>query len=179
MFIAPPINSAFMAQGRAKPATVSAAPLFDWFKAEKSHRGRLRAAGYTDGRITNWKKRGIPRAEVPAVAGHMGLTFEQYLVKAGEQVHQLEQPASRYGTLSEDALEIARAFDKMQPQTRERVREHVFIYSVIDRSFPWLRSGKPVSDKYDAFEKWHAENLQTALTLEAARIVKFKPDSQK
>jgi hypothetical protein len=74
--------------------------------------------------------------------------------------------------ISEEALEIARAFDKMQPQTKERVREHVFMYSVIDRSFPWLRSGRPVSDNYGKFEKWHVDNMQAQLALEAARITK-------
>jgi transcriptional regulator with XRE-family HTH domain len=74
--------------------------------------------------------------------------------------------------VSEEALEIARAFDKMQPQTKERVREHVFMYSVIDKSFPWLRTGRPVSDNYGKFEKWHVDNMQAQLALEAARIAK-------
>lgn len=174
-FRIPLINSVFMgreAARRANAPTVSAAPLFDWFKADKANRGRLRAAGYTDGRITNWRERGIPRAQVGAVAAKMGLSFEQYLERAGEPVNEVREAGAIYQALSDEALEIARAFDQMQPQTKERVREHVFIYSIVDKSFPWLRTGRPVSDTYGKFERWHTDNMQAQLALEAARIAK-------
>lgn len=73
-----------------------------------------------------------------------------------------------------EALEIARAFDRMQPQTQERAREMVFLLSIIDRSFPWLRSGKPVSENYSKFEKWHQDNMAAQLALEASRISKIR-----
>lgn len=73
------------------PDTVSSVPLFDWFKLDKSRRSALRRAGYSDGRITNWKSRGIPRAEVGSVAAIMGLTYEEYLAAAGIE------SASSYG----------------------------------------------------------------------------------
>lgn len=66
-----------------RPDTVSSRPLFEWFKGDKSRRATFRAAGYSDGRITNWKSRGIPRAELGAVADRMGLTYEEYLAAAG------------------------------------------------------------------------------------------------
>jgi hypothetical protein len=44
--------------------------------------------------------------------------------------------------------------------------------AVIDKSFPWLRTGRPVSDNYAKFEKWHIENIQAQLTLEAARLTR-------
>lgn len=66
-----------------KPDTVSSLPLFQWFRADKTRRASFRAAGYSDGRITNWKARGIPRAEVGAVAQLMGLTYEEYLAATG------------------------------------------------------------------------------------------------
>lgn len=162
---------------KAAPETVSHRPLFKWFEADRKNRARLRAAGYTDGRITNWKGRGIPRAEVAEVARFMGLTYEQYLAKAGHPTTPaVQQPSATYSALSDEALEIAMAFDRMGPQTKERVREHVFLYSIIDRSFPWLRSGKPVSDNYRTFEKWHEENMATSLALEAARISKLRTE---
>jgi hypothetical protein len=161
---------------RSKPETVSARPLFDWFKADKGNRAKLRSVGYTDGRITNWKARGLPRAEVGGVALIMGITFEQYLVRAGEIApNAAHQPAAIYRGLSEEALQIARAFDRMTPQTKDRVREHVFLQAVIDVSFPWLRSGKPVSANYEEFEQWHRDNAQAQLTLEAGRLSASSP----
>lgn len=60
-------------------STVSAGPLFEWFAMGKDNRARLRAAGYSDGRITNWKSRGIPRAEVGNIAPFLGMTYEEYV----------------------------------------------------------------------------------------------------
>jgi transcriptional regulator with XRE-family HTH domain len=67
-----------------------------------------------------------------------------------------------YG-VSDEAMAIARAFDELQPQSREFIREQVFIYTVIDKSFPWLRRGRPVGTSYEQFEKWHKENIERAL----------------
>jgi len=71
---------------KAKPDYVSSRPLFEWFKGDKTRRAGFRAAGYSDGRMTNWKSRGIPRAEVGPIAARMGLTYEEYLASAGVPV---------------------------------------------------------------------------------------------
>ena len=71
---------------RATPPTVSHRPLFNWFKENKPHnRGKLRDANYSDGQITNWKNRGIPRGQLPKVASLMGINPDKYLVLAGEK----------------------------------------------------------------------------------------------
>lgn len=62
--------------------------------------------------------------------------------------------------LSEEAREIALAFDQLQPQARSYIREQVFIYTVIDKSFPWLRHGKPMGTSYSEFERWHQRNIE-------------------
>lgn len=82
-FSSPSIDSPRMGRQKAKPDTVPAAPLFEWFKGDKKRRAQLRAAGYSDGRITNWKSRGIPRSEVGEVGAVMGISYEQYLTLAG------------------------------------------------------------------------------------------------
>jgi transcriptional regulator with XRE-family HTH domain len=76
-----------------------------------------------------------------------------------------EPPAASYG-LSDEAMEIARAFEQLQPQAREFIREQVFIYTVIDKSFPWLRHGRPMGKTYDEFERWHLGNIETKRDLE-------------
>lgn len=155
---------------KAKPDTVSAEPLFEWFKANKKNRAKLRAAGYSHGRITNWKSKtrgGIPRGEVGAVAAIMGITYEQYLLDAGATTQPVKVLSDQ---LSPEAIEIARAFDRMEPQTQAQIRQHVFIYSIIDRSFPWLRIGRPVAASYGQFEKWHEDNLEANLTVKAQSL---------
>lgn len=72
---------------KARPETVPSAPLFAWFDKEKGRRAKFaRDSGYSDGRITNWKSRGIPEAEVGRIAGLMGMSYEEYKVAAGVEV---------------------------------------------------------------------------------------------
>jgi hypothetical protein len=135
-------------------------------------------AGYTDGRITNWKNRGIPRAEVGAVAQLMGVRYEDYLEAAGEKnVNQVQEVRAGYG-VSDEALEIARAFDQLQPQAKEYIREQVFIYTVVDKSMPWLRHGRPIGKTYADFEKWHQENISTKRDFELQRPASSREPSK-
>lgn len=72
-------------------STISAGPLFDWFAKDKNNRAKLRTAGYSDGRITNWKSRGIPRGEVGNIAPLMGMTYEQYILTAELRERRLKR----------------------------------------------------------------------------------------
>lgn len=63
---------------------VSSQPLFAWFDQNKDNRAMLRAAGYSDGRITNWKRRGIPIGQVGRIAAYMGISYEEYVRLAEE-----------------------------------------------------------------------------------------------
>jgi hypothetical protein len=122
----------------------------------------------------NWM-RGVSVPElfqIFALADRLGVDA-RVLVTGKATTHSAELIVD-HADLSEDALEIARAFEHMQPQTQERVREHVFVYAVMDSKFPWFRSGKPLSKNYSSFERWHEENYQTQLAFEAARLGKRK-----
>lgn len=109
---------------KATPEPVSSKRLFDWLEADRSRRPNLRKAGYSQGRISNFKTRGIPRAEVPAIAALMGLTFEQYVGETGAQT-TLRQPVAQYSGLSAAALEVARVFDQLSKECQEHVRQQV------------------------------------------------------
>lgn len=140
----------FPPMAKSKPDTVSATPLFDWFKADKKNRRELRDAGYTDGRITNWKNRGIPRAEVGAVARLMGITFERYLSDAGEL--KVKEPDAVYG-VSPDALAVAQAWQKLSPERQAAFREMIFLEAVVAQRYPWLITGRPSGESYTDYER--------------------------
>lgn len=125
------------------------------------------------------------------LAGKIPLNMEVLLkfcvalkAKAVEISPTLAKPLQEYQTkivgeaadakASDDAIEIALAFDKMSPQTQEASRHYVFLMSVMDKTQPWLRVGRPVSHNYGDFEEWHLNNMQAQVTLEAARIGKPK-----
>jgi hypothetical protein len=135
---------------RSKPDTVSAKPLFAWFDADKKNRKVLRDAGYTDGRITNWRTRGIPRAEVGAVAQLMNSTYERYLADAGEL--KVKEPDAIYG-VSKEALEIAQAFQKLPPARQAAFREAIFLEAIVAQRYPWLIRGRPAGESYNEYER--------------------------
>lgn len=73
------------------------------------------------------------------------------------------------------AMEIARIFDSLEPQTQNLIREQIYIYSVLDHSYPWLRRGRPKGESYDQYERRHEQNMAAKLALEAKRQQKAKP----
>lgn len=74
--------------------------------------------------------------------------------------------AQEPSALSTDAMEIARVFDGLTPQTRELIREHIFIYAVIDHKYPWLRRGRPKGESYNEFERRALQNFAAMLDIE-------------
>jgi transcriptional regulator with XRE-family HTH domain len=103
------------------------------------------------------------------------------LAYAGARVVEAPRVEEQRGeyNVSDEALEIARAFDQLQPQAKEFIREQVFIYTVIDKQFPWLRHGKPIGKTYQAFERWHENNIATARELEKQRQVEMPRAKEK
>ena len=131
--------------------TVSAGPLYEWFERDRNNRARLRAAGYTDGRITNWKSRGLPRAEVGNIAQFMGMTYEEY-VHAAEAWQLRAKKLRRVAVLAAFWLlaGLSGAFDITHPvhaasaradYTLARIRE------LLLRAKAWISSlFRPTSD---------------------------------
>lgn len=81
------------------------------------------------------------------------------------------------GPLSEDALEIAKVFDRLTPQTRDLVREQVFLYALVDIKYPWLRRGRPKGESYNQFERRAEQNMAATIVLESARKARSKQHS--
>lgn len=87
------INFSFMGKGEGK---ISAVPLF-------TRLGRGGASAFakkyraSEQRIANWKRRGIPAAEVGRVAAVLGITYEEYMREAGVEIPSVaRQPGGQY-----------------------------------------------------------------------------------
>ena len=111
----PELNS--MSMGKPKAGTITARPLFLWFSDNKERRRKMVEAGFSHGRISNWKRRGIPRAEIGQIAAFMGLAYEDYLERAG-----IDQP-NREPALTPDIGEAhaIRALRRALPAYRNYV----------------------------------------------------------
>ena len=45
-----------------------------------------------------------------------------------------------------------------------------FMFSIIDRHYPWLRRGRPKGESYDKFEERAEQNYKAEIELAAARL---------
>lgn len=122
---------------------------------------------YSGEAVRRWEQ-GIdqPGRDARAALAKAFVRGESYIEFGSQPQRSSEarQPGAEYEIgVSDEAMAIARAFDALQPQSREFIREQVFIYTMIDTSFPWLRRGRPVGSSYEDFEKWHKENIATAM----------------
>lgn len=139
-----------MAKPKKTKPPVSSAPLYAWFNENKANRAKLRSAGYSHGQITNWKARGIPRAEVGALAGVMGIPHDDYLIAAGEKVQKSAKPSA---DLTDEARDVALAWMRLTPVRQQAIREWVFLESVLAKEYPWLLPGRPSEQSYTDYER--------------------------
>lgn len=136
---------------------VSAQPLIDWFSKNPKHRKQFtKAAGYSSAVITNWVKgrKTIPRAEVSKVATYMGIDERRYRELAGTP---LPSPRSDDGSgspsLTKEAEQIARAWQKLPPARQQAFRDSIFLEAIVSQQYPWLIRGRPPGESYDDFER--------------------------
>lgn len=115
--------------------TASPQPLFDWFDKDRGNRALLRLHGYTDGRITNWKRRGIPVREVGFVARLMGLTYEQYMLAA--EAHERKTNWRRVAALAVLAILPQLQASRVEAATYHNVFSQPVILHINARR--WLR----------------------------------------
>ena len=66
---------------------------------------------------------------------------------------RLAQRPPQYAALSDEAIDLARAWMSLPPERRECVRVQIFIEAVATSLHPYLRSGRPAAKAYADFEK--------------------------
>lgn len=105
-------NTLFLVPRGDNSKKISSAPLFtrigDSFGAAAKF---ALGSGISHQRLTNWKRRGIPSAELPAVAAALGISVEQYLKETGQTTPQVaRQVTGSYLTDDErELLDLYRA----------------------------------------------------------------------
>lgn len=74
-----------------------------------------------------------------------------------------EEPRSPYATLSEVALDVARAWSKLSPFFQKLYRDCIFRDAAVESVMPWLKVARPTSASYDIFEKSVERDYQQQL----------------
>lgn len=88
------INFPFMGKAERK---ISAEPLFERIGKRGGTAAFAKKINASEQRIANWKHRGIPAAEVGRVASAIGISYEQYMKEAGQELPPVaRQPAAQY-----------------------------------------------------------------------------------
>lgn len=114
----------FLCMGEEEKS-ISAKPLFERFDAEKGAAAKLaKRLNISQGRIANWRTRGIPAAMVPEVAAYLGLKTDEYLVKvgrvrAGELIQ--EPPAEYTSSDSPQITRLIKAFAWLMDDEQEKL----------------------------------------------------------
>lgn len=80
-----------------------------------------------------------------------------------------EQALAEYGELPPEAKEVAIAWSRCAPDAQRMFRELIFIHSMIDRNYPWLRRGRPSGETYDEYEQRMEQNFSALVRLTADR----------
>jgi transcriptional regulator with XRE-family HTH domain len=85
------------------------------------------------------------------------------------------QPGATYANgLSEEAREVALAWQKLAPDTRTTMRDVIFMLSLGERRFPWLRRGRPTGETYIEWERRQEQNFAAMSRLQADRKERMK-----
>lgn len=79
------------------------------------------------------------------------------------------QPVAEYRTLSQEALQVALAWSKLSPDTRTTMRDVIFMLSLGEKRFPWLRRGRPEKETYAQWEARQLQNFQAMSQLHSDR----------
>lgn len=157
-----------------------------WADYQKKHPGisqevAAARANMTQSAFSQFLKGRVPMRVTPVMkmAKLFGVPPRSIRNDLGDLVYETSLPDQALAAmeptlqpLTAESLEIARVFQEMTHQTQDFVRELLFHFAIIDKRYPWLRRGRPRSHTYAQFEKWHEDNRQLDLSLQAARIAK-------
>jgi hypothetical protein len=143
-----------MAKRKTKPEIIPATPLFRWFDEDPRRRAKFTFEGrYSAATITNWKlRKEIPRGELHSVASLMGITVEQYRAAAELPVSPGSPAGPKAEQLTKEALDIARAWQRLQPARQQAFHDLIFLEAVVSRHYPWLIMGRPPGESYNDYE---------------------------
>lgn len=79
------------------------------------------------------------------------------------QGERVEQTPARYDQLSEEAREVALAWSKLTPETAALMRDVIFMLSLGERKFPWLRRSPRQGESYQEWEQRQVQGLIVAV----------------
>lgn len=153
-----------MPKTQQKQQTVPAGPLFKRIEAKRG--GKAAFAKQLDidhGRLSNWKKRGIPWAQVTRVAAAIGMAREEYLAEAGLSQKIARQPRGQYTIEASTLLEDFNALpDWLQEHIARKTAE---LRKMSDSLAPMVRDGMKGPPKDPArYREWERgiEDLMNA-----------------
>lgn len=76
---------------------------------------------------------------------------------------------------TDDARELALVWQALSTDTRTMVRDIVFILSLAERQFPWLRRGKPSGETYNEWERRQLRAFETMVKMHPEGTLRSQP----
>lgn len=169
------INFVLMPKTDEKQIGIPAAPLLKRIgKSRGATAAFAKKLQIDHGRVSNWKKRGIPWAQLPRVAEALELTPDQYLAEAGLLKPRARQPSMQYTLEGANFLED---FNALPEWLKEHIaRKTAELRNYADSLPAYVREGMrgPPQDpqSYAAWEK------NIVVDIEARKLRAEEPPSE-
>jgi len=114
--------------------------------------------------LENPKKAAQASRYTSAIARHCGVSAEWLESGTGAMLgapaaNTVAEPTAKYHAPSAEAKQIAEAWMLLSPDAQAWMRDLIYILSITERKYPWLRRGRPKSESYDQFEKRMVQNF--------------------
>lgn len=76
----------------------------------------------------------------------------------GTAKREWKEATGRFSALSEEAIDLLAAWEKLPPERRQAYKDFIFLEVFALEQMPWLKRGRPVKRSYDEYEK-HMQSL--------------------
>lgn len=71
----------------------------------------------------------------------------------GKTQRGVRETTGRFSALTEEALDLLRAFERLPPERQQAYKDFIFLEVLALDHMPWLRRGRPVKDSYEQYER--------------------------
>lgn len=100
-------------------------------------------------RIVNGESEDPKTATVKPLASYFGISVDEL---RGSKIDAKEH-TGRFRALSEDALELLSAFERLPPERQQAYKDFLFLEVFALEQMPWLRRGRPIRESYEDYER--------------------------
>lgn len=106
-------------------------------------------------RILSGESKDPKTATVDKLARFLGVDTPEL---RGTSKKDWKEATGRFSALSEEAIDLLAAWERLPPERRQAYRDFIFLEVFALEQMPWLKRGRPVKRSYEEYER-HMQSL--------------------